>query len=56
MALLMYLTVDRRDDNVRRRTYRQSVDAAALAPLLSRRLDEAEPWGSRLCRALSDGP
>jgi len=52
VALLMHLTTDRR----LRRSYRQHLDAATMAALLSRRLDDTEPWGSRICWSLADGP
>jgi len=52
VALLMHLTTDCR----LRRSYRQHLDASTMAALLSRRLDDTEPWGSRICWSLADGP
>ncbi|CAL4941125.1 unnamed protein product [Urochloa decumbens] len=54
-ALLMFLTTDR--DMLRTyHTYGQSLDAAAMVPMLSRRLIDTEPRVSRLCRLLAEGP
>ncbi|CAN6293988.1 unnamed protein product [Urochloa humidicola] len=49
-ALLTYLTTD----GEMRRTYRQGLDSAAMAPLLSGRLEDVEPWGSRICKWLAE--
>ncbi|CAL4932749.1 unnamed protein product [Urochloa decumbens] len=50
-ALLMYLTADGGDMWC---TYRQGLDAAAMASLFSSRLEDTESWGSRICKWLAE--
>ncbi|KAK3165545.1 hypothetical protein QOZ80_1AG0034520 [Eleusine coracana subsp. coracana] len=53
VALLVYL-ITTNEYSVRRSMYRERLDVAALTPLLSRAMDSTEPWGSRICRSLSN--
>ncbi|KAF8696900.1 hypothetical protein HU200_036542 [Digitaria exilis] len=53
IALLMFLTAG---GDWTSGAYLERLTAATVEPLLSRaRLGEAEPWASRICRALADG-
>ncbi|KAF8676027.1 hypothetical protein HU200_047531 [Digitaria exilis] len=54
IALLMFLTAGDSDWTIG--AYLELLHTDTVAPLLSRaRLGDAEPWASRVCRALADG-